>query len=120
MSSYLLNSPGGERAAASSRIAEELLAAASRELDRQRDAILAQDLPGLRRCFENLTLLFGELETLHEVPSSVLSQARGVRERLAVNRALLWNGQASVDHFVTCVSEASDTPAETLFLSEVA
>ena len=119
MSMYLLNQ-NGESAPSSSRMAEELLAAATRELDRQRAAIMARDLPGLRRCFENLAVLFGELETLHEVPTSVLAQARAVRERLAVNRALLWNGQAAVDHFVSCVSEASESPADTLFLSEVA
>lgn len=120
MSAFSMSGGGGEAIPASSRVAEELLSAASRELDRQRDAILARDLSGMRRCFENLALLLGELETLRDVPALLSPLARQVRERILVNRALLWNGQASVDHFVSCVSEAAEIPAETLFLSEVA
>lgn len=119
MSAYPLNLRDLEVAPSSSRVAEELLAAASRELDRQRDAILSRDLSGLRRSFENLALLLGELETLRDVTAPLAPAARAVRERIAVNRALLWNGQASVDQFVNCISEAAEIPADTLFLSEV-
>ena len=120
MNTTSLNSATDLRSPATSRMAEEILTAALRELDRQREAILVRDLPGLRRCFENLALLLGELESLRDGQSPVSPLVKTVRERIAINRVLLWNGQATVDHFVTCVSEAADTPSDTLFLSEVA
>lgn len=83
---------------------------------RQRTAIIERDLPSLNRLFEALVQLQGEWTAVLEEraargeaspDAAVAALAGQIRQQLGINRVLLANGIAMVDHFISCVGEAS-------------
>jgi hypothetical protein len=92
-----------------------LLEMVSQTAARQRTAIIQRDARGLNRLFEALVQLQGEWAALMEERSargdpepgsSLTPLARKIREQLWLNRVLLSNGMAIVDHLMSSVSAA--------------
>jgi len=108
-----LAGPQDEREEAAERRLLDLVAQVAA---RQRAAIIERDLPSLNRLFEALIQILGECTLVLEARAargnskpgaSMAALARQIREQLGINRLLLANGIAMVDHFIACISAAS-------------
>jgi hypothetical protein len=98
-------------------VARAVLEKISELADRQRAAIVARDVRTANRLYEALIRLHAELYSLMaEQPARIFPNALNplatrVRQQLRLNQALLANGAAMTDHFMSLLVTSSEMGA---------